>query len=142
MLCHSQPMASIWSYSASPAFQIASNTRPSSHSRKRLCTALALLWPDETPPYSEHALVDQAVTAVRHRTPAAAGWARPGEVRVGLTRAVVAVTVAVAAAVTVASPAAAAARTREERIVKKLGWKNRRQVPRNEKGEANRPDRL
>ena len=77
----------------------------------------------------------------RPRT-AAAGWARPGEVRLGLTRAVVAVTVAVAAAVTVASPAAAAARTREERIVNKLGWKNRRQVPGNEKGEANRPDRL
>lgn len=39
-----------------------------------LVTALALLWPDETPPFSEHALVDQAVTAVRHRTPAAAGF--------------------------------------------------------------------
>jgi len=39
-----------------------------------LVTALALLWPDEAPPYAEHALVDQAVTAVRHRTPAAAGF--------------------------------------------------------------------
>jgi len=39
-----------------------------------LVTALALLWPDETPPYAEHALVDQAVTAVRHRAPAAAGF--------------------------------------------------------------------
>jgi len=39
-----------------------------------LVTALALLWPDETPPYAEHALVDQAVTAVRHRTPPAAGF--------------------------------------------------------------------
>ena len=39
-----------------------------------LVTALALLWPDETPPYAEHTLVDQAVTAARHRTPAAAGF--------------------------------------------------------------------
>jgi 16S rRNA (cytosine967-C5)-methyltransferase len=39
-----------------------------------LVTALALLWPDEAPPYSEHVLVDQAVTAARHRTPAAAGF--------------------------------------------------------------------
>ena len=39
-----------------------------------LVTALALLWPDETPPYSEHVLVDQAVTTARHRTPAAAGF--------------------------------------------------------------------
>jgi 16S rRNA (cytosine967-C5)-methyltransferase len=39
-----------------------------------LVTALALLWPDETPPYAEHALVDQAVTAARQRTPAAAGF--------------------------------------------------------------------
>ena len=39
-----------------------------------LVTALALLWPDETPPYAEHALVDQAVTAMRHRSPAAAGF--------------------------------------------------------------------
>jgi 16S rRNA (cytosine967-C5)-methyltransferase len=39
-----------------------------------LVTALALLWPDETPPYAEHALVDQAVTATRHRSPAAAGF--------------------------------------------------------------------
>lgn len=41
--------------------------------------------------------------------------------RVGLIRAVVAVTVAVAAAVTVARPAAAAARTRVERIAKRVG---------------------
>jgi hypothetical protein len=41
-------------------------------------------------------------------------------VRVGLIRAVVAMTVAVAAAVAVASPAAAAARTREEGIAKRL----------------------
>ena len=39
-----------------------------------LVTALALLWPGEAPPYAEHALVDQAVTAARQRTPAAAGF--------------------------------------------------------------------
>jgi 16S rRNA (cytosine967-C5)-methyltransferase len=38
-----------------------------------LLTALALLWPgDGPPPYAEHTLVDQAVTAARQRTPAAA----------------------------------------------------------------------
>ena len=42
MLCHRQAMPSIWSYSARPACQIASNTPASSHSRKRLCIALAL----------------------------------------------------------------------------------------------------
>ncbi len=40
-----------------------------------LVTALALLWPgDEPPPYAEHTLVDQAVTAARVRTPAAANF--------------------------------------------------------------------
>ena len=40
-----------------------------------LVTALALLWPgDEPPPYAEHTLVDQAVTAARMRTPAAANF--------------------------------------------------------------------
>lgn len=39
-----------------------------------LLVALALLWPDETPPYAEYVLVDQAVTAARRRTPAAAGF--------------------------------------------------------------------
>ena len=38
-----------------------------------LVTALALLWPDAAPPpYAEHTLVDQAVSAARARTPAAA----------------------------------------------------------------------
>ncbi len=38
-----------------------------------LLTALALLWPTGSPPpYAEHTLVDQAVTAARARTPAAA----------------------------------------------------------------------
>jgi 16S rRNA (cytosine967-C5)-methyltransferase len=40
-----------------------------------LLTALALLWPQDTPPpYAEHTLVDQAVTAARARTPAAANF--------------------------------------------------------------------
>ncbi len=39
-----------------------------------LVTALALLWPGESPPYAEHTLVDQAVGAARLRTPAAAAF--------------------------------------------------------------------
>jgi 16S rRNA (cytosine967-C5)-methyltransferase len=43
-----------------------------------LVTALALLWPEsatgERPPYPDHTLVDQAVTAARQRTPAAAAF--------------------------------------------------------------------
>jgi 16S rRNA (cytosine967-C5)-methyltransferase len=39
-----------------------------------LCTALALLWPQASPPYADHTVVDQAVTASRQRTPAAAGF--------------------------------------------------------------------
>lgn len=39
-----------------------------------LLTALALLWPQDDPPYAEHTLVDQAVAAARQRTPGAAGF--------------------------------------------------------------------
>jgi len=39
-----------------------------------LVTALALLWPVAAPPYPDHTLVDQAVTAARQRTPAAASF--------------------------------------------------------------------
>jgi 16S rRNA (cytosine967-C5)-methyltransferase len=39
-----------------------------------LTCALALLWPVPAPPYPDHTLVDQAVTAARHRTPAAANF--------------------------------------------------------------------
>ncbi|GAA0742129.1 16S rRNA (cytosine(967)-C(5))-methyltransferase RsmB [Ideonella azotifigens] len=39
-----------------------------------LVCALALLWPDDAPPYPDHTLVDQAVTAARHKVPAAAGF--------------------------------------------------------------------
>jgi 16S rRNA (cytosine967-C5)-methyltransferase len=39
-----------------------------------LTCALALLWPVPAPAYPDHTLVDQAVTAARERTPAAAGF--------------------------------------------------------------------
>jgi 16S rRNA (cytosine967-C5)-methyltransferase len=39
-----------------------------------LTSALALLWPLPAPAYPDHTLVDQAVTAARSRTPAAAGF--------------------------------------------------------------------
>jgi 16S rRNA (cytosine967-C5)-methyltransferase len=39
-----------------------------------LITSLALLWPVPQPPYAEHTLVDQAVSAARQRTPAAAAF--------------------------------------------------------------------
>ncbi len=39
-----------------------------------LVLSLALLWPGEPAPYAEHTLVDQAVTAVRHRAAPAAGF--------------------------------------------------------------------
>lgn len=39
-----------------------------------LTTSLALLWPSEAPPYPDHTLVDQAVTAARRKVPAAAGF--------------------------------------------------------------------
>ena len=37
-----------------------------------LLSALALLWPDEAPPYADHTLVDQAVSAARKRAPQSA----------------------------------------------------------------------
>jgi 16S rRNA (cytosine967-C5)-methyltransferase len=39
-----------------------------------LLVALALLWPDAAPPYPDHTLVDQAVTAARRRAPASASF--------------------------------------------------------------------
>ena len=39
-----------------------------------LLTALALLWPSDDAPYSDHTLVDQAVTAARQRNPASAAF--------------------------------------------------------------------
>jgi 16S rRNA (cytosine967-C5)-methyltransferase len=39
-----------------------------------LTSALALLWPSESPMYPDHTLVDQAVAAARRKVPAAAGF--------------------------------------------------------------------
>jgi 16S rRNA (cytosine967-C5)-methyltransferase len=39
-----------------------------------LSSAIALLWPGSEPPYPDHTLVDQAVTAARQRTPGAANF--------------------------------------------------------------------
>jgi len=39
-----------------------------------LTVALAMLWSGEPPPYPDHTLVDQAVSAMRQRVPAAAGF--------------------------------------------------------------------
>ncbi len=39
-----------------------------------LLTALALLWPSDDAPYTEHTLVDQAVSAARQRQPASAAF--------------------------------------------------------------------
>jgi len=39
-----------------------------------LLSAIALLWPDATPPYADHTLVDQAVTAARRRAPQSASF--------------------------------------------------------------------
>ncbi len=49
--------------------------RPSPPVDALLTVALALLWPDaDDEPYPPHTLVDQAVTAARRRSPAAAGF--------------------------------------------------------------------
>ena len=39
-----------------------------------LLSAIALLWPDAAPPYPDHTLVDQAVTAARKRVPQSASF--------------------------------------------------------------------
>jgi 16S rRNA (cytosine967-C5)-methyltransferase len=39
-----------------------------------LLSAIALLWPDDAPPYTDHTLVDQAVTAARRRAPSSASF--------------------------------------------------------------------
>ncbi len=39
-----------------------------------LLSAIALLWPDAAPPYADHTLVDQAVTAARRRAPQSASF--------------------------------------------------------------------
>ena len=39
-----------------------------------LLTVLALLWPAGTPPYADHVIVDQAVSAAKRRAPASAAF--------------------------------------------------------------------
>jgi 16S rRNA (cytosine967-C5)-methyltransferase len=48
--------------------------RPPPEAEGLLLSALALLWPDEAPPYPDHTLVDQAVTAARRRAPRSAAF--------------------------------------------------------------------
>jgi len=59
---------------ASVALQGLAPKSPAPPVEALLCVALALLWPSERPAYASHTLVDQAVAAVRRRTPAAAGF--------------------------------------------------------------------
>lgn len=59
---------------ASAARQVLAPKTPPPVVDALLCAALALLWPDEAPPYPDHTLVDQAVTAARRKVPAAAGF--------------------------------------------------------------------
>jgi len=48
--------------------------KPPAEVESLLLAALALLWPDEAPPYPDHTLVDQAVTAARRRAPRSASF--------------------------------------------------------------------
>jgi 16S rRNA (cytosine967-C5)-methyltransferase len=63
-----------WLGSATEARALLAPKTPPPQVDALLVTALALMWPGEEPPYAEHTLVDQAVTAARQRTPAAAGF--------------------------------------------------------------------
>jgi 16S rRNA (cytosine967-C5)-methyltransferase len=59
---------------ASVALQDLAAKAPAARIEALLCVALALLWPVPRPAYAPHTLVDQAVKAVRRRTPAAAAF--------------------------------------------------------------------
>ena len=63
-----------WLGSATAVRAIVAPKTPPPNVDALLCTALALLWPTDRPPYPDHTLVDQAVTIARHRTPAAANF--------------------------------------------------------------------
>lgn len=63
-----------WLGSATLARQQLAPKTPPPQIETLLLTALALLWPGEPAPYTEHTLVDQAVAAARQRLPAAAGF--------------------------------------------------------------------
>lgn len=60
--------------SASEARKILAPRTPAPAVDALLCTALALLWPTAAPPYPDHTLVDQAVSAARRRSPASASF--------------------------------------------------------------------
>jgi 16S rRNA (cytosine967-C5)-methyltransferase len=59
---------------ASQALRVLVPKPPAPRVDALLCVALALLWPSERPAYPAHTLVDQAVAAVRRRTPGAAAF--------------------------------------------------------------------
>ena len=63
-----------WMGGADVVRQVLAPRTPPPRVESLLVTGIALLWPDAGPPYSEHTLVDQAVTAARERTPAAAAF--------------------------------------------------------------------
>jgi 16S rRNA (cytosine967-C5)-methyltransferase len=63
-----------WLGSATEVRRLVAPKAPPPAVESLLLVALALLWPGEPPPYAEHTLVDQAVTAARQRTPAAASF--------------------------------------------------------------------
>lgn len=60
--------------SATAAREILAPRNPPAAVDALLVSSLALLWPDEAPPYADHTLVDQAVTAARKKVPAAANF--------------------------------------------------------------------
>lgn len=63
-----------WLGSATEVRQLVAPKTPPPNVDALLVTALALLWPGDTPPYADHTLVDQAVGAAKIRVPAAAGF--------------------------------------------------------------------
>jgi 16S rRNA (cytosine967-C5)-methyltransferase len=63
-----------WMGGADVVRQVLAPRTPPPRVESLLVTAIALLWPDAEPPYPDHTLVDQAVTAARERTPAAAAF--------------------------------------------------------------------
>jgi 16S rRNA (cytosine967-C5)-methyltransferase len=60
--------------SATAARELLAPRKPPAEVDALLSTALALLWPDDSPPYEDHTLVDQAVTAARKLAPASANF--------------------------------------------------------------------
>jgi 16S rRNA (cytosine967-C5)-methyltransferase len=59
---------------ATEARRLLAPRRPAPAVDALLCSAIALLWPNEAPPYPTHTLVDQAVAAARQLAPSAAGF--------------------------------------------------------------------